>query len=108
MGRKSRFPAKSRPGKKVGDAGGPTPVRGLGKSKFKQGEFAWTKGALCSPAGAGAHHGALELTSSSPGTRHFLLFCGACPEDEGLIRFAAGTAAVSEASLRVQGTRAGC
>ncbi|NXC26593.1 OBSL1 protein, partial [Campylorhamphus procurvoides] len=35
------------------------------------------------------------------GTRHFLLFCGVCPEDKGLIRFAAGTA-ISEASLQVE------
>ncbi|XP_059676700.1 obscurin-like protein 1 [Gavia stellata] len=35
------------------------------------------------------------------GTRHFLLLCGVCPEDTGLIRFTAGTA-VSEASLRVE------
>ncbi|XP_064022204.1 obscurin-like protein 1 [Pogoniulus pusillus] len=43
-----------------------------------------------------------KVKTRQEGTRHFLLFCGACPEDEGLIRFAAGTAAVSEASLRVQ------
>ncbi|NXI43341.1 OBSL1 protein, partial [Galbula dea] len=36
------------------------------------------------------------------GTRHFLLFCGVRPEDNGLIRFAAGTVAISEATLRVQ------
>ncbi|KAM9235830.1 obscurin-like protein 1 [Leptosomus discolor] len=41
------------------------------------------------------------------GTRHFLLLCGVRPEDEGLIRFVARTA-VSEASLRVEGTSAGC
>ncbi|NXG03009.1 OBSL1 protein, partial [Sakesphorus luctuosus] len=35
------------------------------------------------------------------GTRHFLLFCSVCPEDKGLIRFAAGTA-ISEASLQVE------
>ncbi|NXK01591.1 OBSL1 protein, partial [Herpetotheres cachinnans] len=35
------------------------------------------------------------------GTRHFLLLCGVCPEDNGLIRFVASTAA-SEASLRVK------
>ncbi|NWR26655.1 OBSL1 protein, partial [Tachuris rubrigastra] len=35
------------------------------------------------------------------GTRHFLLFCGVHPEDQGLIRFAAGTA-ISEASLHVE------
>ncbi|XP_061861152.1 obscurin-like protein 1 [Colius striatus] len=35
------------------------------------------------------------------GTRHFLLLCGVCPEDAGLIRFMAGKA-VSEASLRVE------
>ncbi|XP_027534586.1 obscurin-like protein 1 [Neopelma chrysocephalum] len=35
------------------------------------------------------------------GTRHFLLFCGVRPEDQGLIRFAAG-AAISEASLHVE------
>ncbi|NWU76147.1 OBSL1 protein, partial [Onychorhynchus coronatus] len=35
------------------------------------------------------------------GTRHFLLFCGVRPEDQGLIRFAAGTA-ISEASLHVE------
>uniref|UniRef100_A0A8C8AFL5 Obscurin like cytoskeletal adaptor 1 n=1 Tax=Otus sunia TaxID=257818 RepID=A0A8C8AFL5_9STRI len=35
------------------------------------------------------------------GTRHFLLLCGVCPEDAGLIRFVAGAAA-SEASLRVE------
>ncbi|XP_027734463.1 obscurin-like protein 1 [Empidonax traillii] len=35
------------------------------------------------------------------GTRHFLLFCGASPEDQGLICFAAGTA-TSEASLHVE------
>ncbi|NXM09211.1 OBSL1 protein, partial [Tyrannus savana] len=35
------------------------------------------------------------------GTRHFLLFCSARPEDQGLIRFAAGTA-TSEASLHVE------
>ncbi|NXW66604.1 OBSL1 protein, partial [Eurystomus gularis] len=36
------------------------------------------------------------------GTRHFLLLCGVHPENEGLIRFVAGPAAVSEASLRVE------
>ncbi|XP_075566432.1 obscurin-like protein 1 [Pelecanus crispus] len=35
------------------------------------------------------------------GTRHFLLLCGVCPEDAGLIRFAAGMV-ISEASLRVE------
>ncbi|NXM35144.1 OBSL1 protein, partial [Oxyruncus cristatus] len=35
------------------------------------------------------------------GTRHFLLFCSVRPEDQGLIRFAAGTA-ISEASLHVE------
>ncbi|KAF1442047.1 Obscurin-like protein 1, partial [Spheniscus demersus] len=35
------------------------------------------------------------------GTRHFLLFCSVCPEDAGLIRFAARMV-VSEASLRVK------
>ncbi|XP_050755986.1 obscurin-like protein 1 [Gymnogyps californianus] len=35
------------------------------------------------------------------GTWHFLLLCGVCPEDAGLIRFTAGTA-VSEASLQVE------
>ncbi|NWH80842.1 OBSL1 protein, partial [Piaya cayana] len=35
------------------------------------------------------------------GTRHFLLLCGVCPEDTGLIRFATRTA-VSEASLHVE------
>ncbi|XP_042640119.1 obscurin-like protein 1 isoform X2 [Tyto alba] len=35
------------------------------------------------------------------GTRHFLLLCAVRPEDAGLIRFTAGTAA-SEASLRVE------
>ncbi|NXD06168.1 OBSL1 protein, partial [Nothocercus nigrocapillus] len=40
------------------------------------------------------------------GTKHFLLMCGARPEDAGLIRFEAKTA-VSEASLRVEGKRRG-
>ncbi|NXS68886.1 OBSL1 protein, partial [Pandion haliaetus] len=35
------------------------------------------------------------------GTRHFLLLCGVCPEDAGLIRFMTGTA-VSEARLQVE------
>ncbi|XP_066179006.1 obscurin-like protein 1 isoform X2 [Sylvia atricapilla] len=35
------------------------------------------------------------------GTRHFLLFCGVCPEDKGLIRFTARTV-TSEASLQVE------
>ncbi|XP_056352869.1 LOW QUALITY PROTEIN: obscurin-like protein 1 [Oenanthe melanoleuca] len=35
------------------------------------------------------------------GTRHFLLFCGARPEDKGLIRFTARTV-TSEASLQVE------
>ncbi|XP_039553079.1 obscurin-like protein 1 isoform X1 [Passer montanus] len=35
------------------------------------------------------------------GTRHFLLFCGVCPEDNGLIRFTARTV-TSEASLQVE------
>ncbi|RLW04780.1 hypothetical protein DV515_00005529 [Chloebia gouldiae] len=35
------------------------------------------------------------------GTRHFLLFCGVRPEDEGLIRFTARTV-TSEASLQVE------
>ncbi|NXT90810.1 OBSL1 protein, partial [Anhinga rufa] len=35
------------------------------------------------------------------GTRHFLLLCGVCPEDAGLIRFAARMVS-SEASLRVE------
>ncbi|XP_068051722.1 obscurin-like protein 1 isoform X2 [Anomalospiza imberbis] len=35
------------------------------------------------------------------GTRHFLLFCGVCPEDKGLIRFTARTV-ISEASLQVE------
>ncbi|NWI65969.1 OBSL1 protein, partial [Todus mexicanus] len=36
------------------------------------------------------------------GTRHFLLLCGVRPEDEGLIRFVAGPAVVSEANLLVE------
>ncbi|NXP74406.1 OBSL1 protein, partial [Ramphastos sulfuratus] len=43
-----------------------------------------------------------KVKTRQEGTRHFLLFCGACPEDEGLIRFAVGTVAVSEAHLRVE------
>uniref|UniRef100_A0A8C5U5G7 Obscurin like cytoskeletal adaptor 1 n=1 Tax=Malurus cyaneus samueli TaxID=2593467 RepID=A0A8C5U5G7_9PASS len=35
------------------------------------------------------------------GPRHFLLFCSVCPEDKGLIRFAARTV-ISEASLQVE------
>lgn len=49
----------------------------------------------------------LEPASPSPGTRHFLLFCGVRPEDKGLIRFTARTV-TSEASLQVEGTSAGC
>ncbi|NXH19071.1 OBSL1 protein, partial [Bucco capensis] len=36
------------------------------------------------------------------GTRHFLLLYSVCPEDEGLIRFVAGTTAISEATLQVE------
>ncbi|NWR55535.1 OBSL1 protein, partial [Bucorvus abyssinicus] len=36
------------------------------------------------------------------GTRHFLLLCCVRPEDTGLIRFMAGTVAISEASLWVE------
>ncbi|NXN08405.1 OBSL1 protein, partial [Indicator maculatus] len=43
-----------------------------------------------------------KVKTRQEGTRHFLLFCGVHPEDEGLIRFTAGTAAISEAALRVQ------
>ncbi|NXG48930.1 OBSL1 protein, partial [Psilopogon haemacephalus] len=43
-----------------------------------------------------------KVKTRQEGTRHFLLFCGVRPEDEGLIRFTAGTAAISEASLRVE------
>lgn len=55
----------------------------------------------------GAHCCDLEPDSPSPGTRHFLLFCGVRPEDKGLIRFAARTV-TSEATLQVEGTSAGC
>ncbi|XP_067994895.1 obscurin-like protein 1 [Melanerpes formicivorus] len=43
-----------------------------------------------------------KVKTRQEGTRHFLLICGVRPEDEGLIRFTAGTAATSEATLRVQ------
>lgn len=73
-----------------------------------------SKGSLCGqsmrslplPANA-AHHYPLEPATLSAGTRHFLLLCCVRPEDTGLICFTAGTAAVSEASLRVEGTSVG-
>lgn len=73
-----------------------------------------SKGSLCRqrevPAPLptmGAHCCHLEPASPSPGTRHFLLFCGVRPEDKGLVRFAARTV-ISEASLQVEGTSVGC
>lgn len=62
---------------------------------------AWS---LCPPPAKGAHRCPLEPATPSTGTRHFLLLCCVRPEDAGLIRFTAGTSAVSEASLRVEGT----
>lgn len=90
--------------------GGPTPGLGLGGGESKQGETVRTKGVVSAPTpppAMGAHHRPLEPSSPCPGTRHFLLLCGVRPEDAGLIRFSAGTA-VSEASLRVEGTGVGC
>lgn len=73
-----------------------------------------SKGSLCRQRGVpaplptmGAHCCHLEPASPSPGTRHFLLFCGVRPEDKGLVRFAARTV-MSEASLQVEGTSVGC
>lgn len=73
-----------------------------------------SKGSLCRQRGVpaplltmNAHCCHLEPASPSPGTRHFLLFCGVRPEDKGLIRFTARTV-TSEASLQVEGRSTGC
>lgn len=83
------------------------PVWGWEGANSSKGSLLGQRGNPCLPPAVGAHHHPLEPASPSPGTRHFLLFCGVRPEDVGLVRFVAGMV-VSEANLRVEGTGAGC